>query len=93
MPWSNQRPRRTKYDAAHNTEAARHRARLRAQGSGLCAEPVCIQPSRLITADMDLHLSHDPAGRVILGLSHARCNRSEAARRARAMQDASQLAW
>jgi hypothetical protein len=93
MPWSNTRPRKTKYDASHNREAARHRAALRAQGQGTCAEPVCVAPSRTITPGMDLHLSHDPSGRVILGLSHAQCNRAEAARRARALQTASRLTW
>ena len=93
MPWDNARPRKTKYDAAHNRDAARHRAALRAAGTGLCAEPVCTQPTRVITPDMQLHLSHDPSGRAIIGLSHASCNRSEAARRARAMQDTSRLSW
>jgi hypothetical protein len=93
MPWDNNRPRRTKYDAAHNALRARHIAALRAAGTGHCAEPICLATSRTITPGMDLHLSHDPTGRHVIGLSHAACNRSEAGRRARAMQDTTQLTW
>jgi hypothetical protein len=61
-------------------------ATLRAQGAGLCAERVCVMRTRVITPEMDLHLSHDPTGLIVLGLSHAKCNVTEASRRARAMQ-------
>jgi hypothetical protein len=93
MPWSNARPRRSKYDAAHNTLRARHIAALRAAGTGMCAEPVCTAPTRVITPDMDLHLSHDPTGRTVIGLSHRECNIREAARRARARQTTNRLGW
>jgi hypothetical protein len=86
MPWHNHRPRAKRYGTHHQTERARHMAALRAAGAGLCAEPHCVMRSRVITPDMDLHLSHDPTGTVVLGLSHARCNRHEAAVRARALQ-------
>lgn len=61
-------------------------AALRAAGSGLCAERVCVKRSRLITPDMDLHLCHDPTGQHVIGLGHADCNRHEAAVRARRLQ-------
>jgi hypothetical protein len=93
MPWANNRPRQRKYDAAHNRARAQHMARLRAVGMAYCAEPHCVMDSRIITPDMDLHLSHDPTGTRILGLSHAACNRAEAAKRARKYQDSSRLAW
>jgi hypothetical protein len=68
-------------------------ARLRAIGMAYCAEPECTQPSRIITPNMRLHLSHDPTGTVVLGLSHYQCNLAEAAKRARRYQDSSQLSW
>lgn len=61
-------------------------AALRRAGSGLCAEPICVMKSRLITPAMPLHLSHDPSGTRYIGLAHARCGVVEAAVRARAKQ-------
>jgi hypothetical protein len=55
-------------------------AALRRAGAGLCAEPICVMPSRVITPDMDLHLCHDRRTGTVLGLGHARCNITEAAR-------------
>lgn len=93
MPWDRNRPRSRRYDAAHQRQRAQHLDALRAAGTGQCAEPVCTQPDRTITPDMDLHLCHDPTGTVVLGLGHAACNLSEAARRARASQNVSPLVW
>jgi hypothetical protein len=86
MPWSNQRPRRARYDWNHQKQRARHMAALRAAGSGSCAERICVKTSRLITPDMDLHLCHDRSTGRIRGLGHAPCNLAEAARYARAQQ-------
>jgi hypothetical protein len=86
MPWSNARPRAKRYGREHQTLREAHMAALRLAGSGRCAEPVCVMRSRLITPDMDLHLSHDPTGTVVLGLSHSTCNKHEAAVRARRKQ-------
>jgi hypothetical protein len=91
--WARTKPPRKQYAAQHQRTRAHHIAALRAAGTGHCAEPVCVAPTRTITPDMDLHLSHDPTGRRVLGLSHAQCNRVEAAKRARALQDASLLRW
>lgn len=71
---------------------------LREQGEGRCAELICLARSRRITASMgrDLHLCHDRATGRVLGLGHARCNLTEAARYARAKQDddaATRLDW
>lgn len=103
MPWSNHRPgHNQRYNRDHRTTRAAHLAALRAAGSGQCAEPICIKRSRLITPAMDLHLSHTPDGVTVLGLSHAACNRHEAAVRARHIQEqrrharpthASRLRW
>jgi hypothetical protein len=86
MPWATDRPRSRRYGPEHQAERARHMRALRLAGSGICAERVCIMRSRVITPDMDLHLSHDPSGQIVIGLSHAACNRREAAVRARKMQ-------
>lgn len=91
--WARAKPPRKQYGRAFRNQRDAALAQLRAAGTGTCAEPVCVAPTRLITPDMDLHLSHDPSGHHVIGLSHSQCNRVEAARRARALQDASRLTW
>ena len=91
--WDNNRPRRRIYGPEHARIRAQHMARLRAVGIGRCMERECIAPTRVITPDMDLHLCHDYLTGGYLGLGHAQCNRHEAAKRARSMQDSTQLAW
>lgn len=86
MTWSNSSRRSSRYGREHRSARARHMAALRAAGSGVCAERVCVKRSRLITPDMELHLCHEPDGVTIRGLGHADCNRHEAAVRARRMQ-------
>lgn len=86
MPWSNSTRRSSRYGREHRAERARHMAALRAAGSGVCAERVCVMRSRLIVPTDDLHLCHDPSGTVVIGLGHAECNRHEAAVRARRLQ-------
>lgn len=86
MPWSNTSRRSNRYGRDHRAERARHIAALKRAGAGLCAEPRCLMKTRIITPAMDLHLSHDPTGTRVIGLSHAICNVTEAARRARARQ-------
>lgn len=99
MPWSTRtRPNRTRTDAKYRTKehrdaAAAHRRQLEADGSGTCAEIVCVKRTRLLLPGMDVHLCHDRRTGAVLGLGHAACNRSEAARYARAIQDASRLRW
>ena len=95
MPWSRSRPgSHPRYRTKQHRDAvlAAHAA-LRSAGSGLCAEIICLMPSRFITPGMDLHLCHDRRTGQVLGLGHARCNRSEASRYARAQQTASRLRW
>ncbi len=93
MPWSNSRPRSRKYAGEHPRKVKEaHDALVRA-GFGYCAEPRCLERSRLILPGMDLHLSHDTTGTRYLGLSHAQCNRVEASKRARAKQTATTLRW
>lgn len=91
MPWSNHRPRARTYGREH--QAARDAAMraLRLAGSGVCAETRnpgsrCLQRTPVIYPDDDLHLCHNSRTGEVLGLGHARCNLSEAARRARRIQ-------
>lgn len=86
MPWDRTRPRSSKYGREHRAERERHMAALRLAGAGICAERHCLERSRVITPDMDLHLCHDPTGTVVIGLGHARCNVHEAAVRGRKRQ-------
>ncbi len=93
MPWSNSRPRSRKYDGEHNRKVKQAHVELAQAGFGYCAEPRCLERSRVIVPGMELHLSHDTTGTIVLGLSHAQCNRVEAAKRARAGQTATRLRW
>lgn len=107
MPWQNDRPRSAVYGRAHQAARAQHLAALKRAGVGTCAETRnpgsrCVKRSHLITPDMELHLCHNSRTGEVLGLGHADCNRSEAARRANRMQRAkrrrdrarqSQLKW
>jgi hypothetical protein len=87
MPWAKNQPTNPKYRTRQHTHTrAQLMAQLKRDGQGLCAEPVCVMPSRLITPDMQLHLSHDVTGTYYLGLSHMRCNITAAAREARRRQ-------
>ena len=91
MPWSNSRPRAATYGRAHQAARAAHMTALRQAGVGQCAETRnpgsrCVKRSHLITPDMELHLCHNSRTGEVLGLGHADCNRSEAARRANRMQ-------
>lgn len=86
MPWSNSSRRSSRYGREHRATRAAHMAALRAAGSGVCAERVCVKRSRLITPDMELHLCHYEDGVRVRGLGHADCNRHEAAVRARRLQ-------
>ena len=84
MTWDKTTPTKAKYrDREYQHTRTRLIAQLRREGSGLCAELVCVAPSRLITPDMKLHLCHAPDGVAILGLGHRRCNMSAACHTAR----------
>jgi hypothetical protein len=92
MPWSRSRPGGSKTaakyrDPVYLAEAKRLRHQLKREGSGICAEVVCLMRSRLITPSMRLHVCHDRATGEIRGLGHMKCNVTEAARFARSMQN------
>jgi hypothetical protein len=50
-------------------------------GNAYCSEPRCLMRTRWIPPASPWDLSHDTTGAVILGPSHRRCNRAEAATR------------
>lgn len=69
-----------KYRRAHQAERAKWAPEVEA-GRGWCVEPVCLMPSRWIQPGTAWHLAHDTSGTIWIGVSHARCNSSEGARR------------
>lgn len=98
MPWSRSRPpgsrTQVKYTSPEHRQAvAAARAQLAAAGSGLCAEQVCVRPSRLIAPGMDLHLCHERSTGQVLGLGHAECNLSEAGRYGREQQQRNRTSY
>lgn len=87
MPWDRSAPTAAKYRTAEHRETNKKlRAQLARDGQGVCAETICVKPSRLITPTMSLHLCHDITGTYYLGLGHAACNLKAAAREARRRQ-------
>lgn len=64
----------------HKAERARWTPVV-AAGEAHCAEPVCLMPSRWIPPGSAWDVAHDPSGTRYIGPAHARCNRSEGARR------------
>ena len=67
-----------KYGRRHQLERKRWEPVV-ARGDGWCAEAVCLKPSRYIDPDERWHLAHDSTGTHYIGVSHERCNTSEAA--------------
>jgi hypothetical protein len=87
MPWSTSRPKTSHYGAAHAKARREFIARHKPWHiCGWCGE-------QLGPASGDLHLAHTPDRQHYVGLWHAACNLQEAAKRGRAMQDASTLRW
>lgn len=98
MPWSRSRPRGTSVAAKyrskeHRDTRAAMQAQLERDGSALCAQPVCVKPSRLILPGMRWCAGHDDTGTRYIGLVHEQCNRRDGSVRARARQTASHLRW
>lgn len=84
MPWSSTRQGGTaaKYRTAeHRQTRARYIAALKAAGTTVCAQPVCVMPSRVIHYGDPVHLGHDDTGSYYLGLVHPACNVKDGARR------------
>ena len=68
------------YGKAHRLERAKWKPIVDA-GSAICAEPVCLMPTRWIKPGSPWHLSHNTDGTAWIGPSHRRCNLAENARR------------
>lgn len=91
MPWSSSRPHGNRRAAKYGTAHAKTRAQWAARHAdtdpcGWCGH--ALGPMR-----PGLHLAHDPSGTVVLGFWHGPCNLQEAAKRARARQEATRLRW
>lgn len=74
-----------KYRHAHQQERKRWEPVV-AAGEAYCAEARCLMKSRWIPPGSRWDLAHDPSGTVVIGVSHARCNRSEGASRGNRMR-------
>jgi hypothetical protein len=75
------KPRRRVYDTtSHRNLRAQYRCVVE-RGDGWCTEVICLNPhGRWIPPGTPWDLAHDIDGSY-LGPAHARCNRSEGARR------------
>lgn len=75
---------KAKYGWAHQQQKETWRPAVDA-GHEDCREPVCLEEidglGRRIQPGTAWDLCHDPSGEVVIGPGHARCNRSEAAKR------------
>ena len=98
MPWSGSRPNGGKVNPKYRTPehlatCAAYKAQLERDGYLVCAEPICVMPSRTILPGMQWAAGHDPSGTRYIGPVHRRCNAREASVRARARQTSSPLRW
>lgn len=74
-----------RYRYAHQQERKRWEPVV-AAGEAYCAEPRCLMRTRWIAPGTKWHVSHDPSGTVVIGVSHERCNTSEGATRGNRMR-------
>lgn len=74
-----------RYRWAHQQERKRWAPLVNA-GEAYCAEARCLMRTRWIAPGSRWDLAHDPTGTTVIGVSHARCNRSEGASRGNRMR-------
>jgi hypothetical protein len=87
MPWDRSAPVNPKYRTAEHRNERRRWARiLKREGVVLCAQAVCVMPSREIHDGERWHLGHDDSGQHYIGPVHPLCNVKDGAKRARARQ-------
>ena len=80
MPWDRTTPTKAKYRSkAHRLERARLVRQMERAGYLVCAQPMCVMPTRIIHAGEGWHLGHDDSGTEYIGPTHARCNLVDAA--------------
>lgn len=85
MPWDRSAPTDPKYRSkAHRDERAKYVRQMERDGYLVCAQPVCVMPTRIIHAGEPWHLGHDDTGTVFIGPVCARCNRVDGAKRGNA---------
>lgn len=71
---------------AHRTERRRLERQMERDGYLICAQPECLEPSRLIEQGQPWHAGHNDEGTGYIGPVHAHCNVVDGAKRARARQ-------
>lgn len=67
-----------------------------AEGRAVCAEIICVMPSRHIPAGAPWALAHDhrdPSNTTLLGPAHRRCNLAENARRNNPKRSSKRRRW
>lgn len=93
MPWSTARPGGAGY-VNPKYRTPEHRAKVaqykRQQAAG---KAHCWRCGRWLPPGAPLHAGHDDTGTTYMGPECPPCNRSDAARRARARQNTSPLRW
>ena len=88
MPWVRGQPSNPKYRTkAHRMERAKYVQQMERTGYLVCAQPMCVMPTRIIQAGQAWHLGHDDTGTQYIGPTHAYCNVRDGAKRARSRQD------
>jgi len=80
-----------KYATRIHRQQRAHWAAIVASGQAECAEPICLQEQegngRYINPGTPWDVCHAPDGITYIGAGHARCNRTEAARRGNAQRN------
>jgi hypothetical protein len=79
MPWDRSRPVDPKYRSPeHRAARKNYKQQLDRDGYLICAQPVCVKPSRIIHADDRWCAGHDDSGTVYIGPVHWDCNNHDA---------------
>lgn len=85
MAWDRSAPTDPKYRSkAHRDERAKYVRQMERDGYLVCAQPVCVMPTRIIQRGDRWHLGHDASGTQFIGPVCARCNVVDGARRGNA---------
>lgn len=90
MPWNRSRPGGSKTAAKyrspeHRRTRAAYANQLQREGFLICAQPVCVEPSRTIWPGTEWAAGHDDTGTRYIGPVHRTCNVRDGARRGAAL--------
>ena len=82
MPWAQNKPDPSKYRTPeHKAIRKQYAQQMARNGYLVCAQPVCVMPSRIILPGMPWHVGHDETGTRYIGPVCKRCNMVDAAMR------------